>query len=81
MYYDQTKTLCHSMYVAFPDITIKIQCELRVFVNLSQGFPVAVSTTEEFKSKTLFEGTLIERNAEHVTISMKGALFTNHSLD
>ena len=39
-----------------------------------QGFPVIVTTSELFKKKTQFEGTLQERNEEHVVISAKGRI-------
>ena len=35
---------------------------------------MAISTTDEFKSKTLFEGSLIDRDDEFVRISIKGTL-------
>ena len=36
--------------------------------------PVTVTTNAEFKKKTKFEGTLIGRDAEFVTINLKGRL-------
>ena len=35
---------------------------------------IAVTTTEDFKKKTLFEGSLIERSDEHVVVSLKGRI-------
>lgn len=39
-----------------------------------KGFTVTVSTTEIYRKKTLFEGTLVERNADDVCISLKGRI-------
>ena len=39
-----------------------------------KGFDVTVTTNAEFKKKTKFEGTLIGRDAEFVTINLKGRL-------
>lgn len=35
-----------------------------------KGFPVTVSTTEPFKKKSSWEGTLVGRDEEHVTINL-----------
>ena len=37
-----------------------------------KGFPVTVSTSEPFKSKTEWEGTLVSRDAENIVINLKG---------
>jgi len=37
-----------------------------------RGFPVTVTVKEEFKKKRQFEGTLLERDDEHVLLSLKG---------
>ena len=39
-----------------------------------KGFDVTVTTNAEFKKKTMFEGTLVGRDAEFVTINLKGRL-------
>ena len=39
-----------------------------------KGFMVAVSTTEIYKKKTIFEGTLVQRTADDVCISLKGRI-------
>ena len=39
-----------------------------------KGFMVAISTTEIYKKKTLFEGTLVERSADSVCLSLKGRI-------
>lgn len=39
-----------------------------------KGFNVAVTTTELYKKKTLFEGTLVERTEHDVCISLKGRI-------
>lgn len=39
-----------------------------------KGFNVAVTTTETYKKKTVFEGTLVERTDENVCISLKGRI-------
>lgn len=39
-----------------------------------KGFTVTVSTTEIYRKKTMFEGTLVERNADDVCISLKGRI-------
>ena len=39
-----------------------------------KGFTVSVSTTEIYRKKTLFEGTLVERNTDDVCISLKGRI-------
>ena len=39
-----------------------------------KGFNVAVTTTEIYKKKTVFEGTLVERTDENVCISLKGRI-------
>ena len=39
-----------------------------------KGFTVTVSTTEIYRKKTLFEGTLVERNTDDVCISLKGRI-------
>ena len=39
-----------------------------------KGFDVTVTTNAEFKKKTKFEGTLVGRDAEFVTINLKGRL-------
>jgi len=39
-----------------------------------KGFPVTVTTTEPFKSKTRWEGTLVGRDEEVVTVNLKGRL-------
>ena len=39
-----------------------------------KGFTVAVTTTEIYKKKTLFEGTLVERSEDSVCISLKGRI-------
>jgi len=45
----------------------------RDFVSF-KGFVVTVSTTEEFKKRLQFEGSLIERSDEHVVVSLKGRI-------
>ena len=37
-----------------------------------KGFPVTVTTTEPYKNKSSWEGTLIGRDAESVSINLKG---------
>ena len=37
-----------------------------------KGFPVICTTSEPFKSKTTWEGTLIGRDDEHVSVNLKG---------
>ena len=37
-----------------------------------KGFPVTVTTTEPYKKRTEWEGTLVGRDEEHVTINLKG---------
>jgi ribosome maturation factor RimP len=39
-----------------------------------KGFPVSVETSVDVKGKTVFQGTLMERNDENVVISVKGRL-------
>jgi ribosome maturation factor RimP len=39
-----------------------------------RGFPVVVNVKEEYKKKKTFEGTLVERDAEDVSISLKGRI-------
>ncbi len=39
-----------------------------------KGFPVTVTLTEEFKKKLVFEGTLMDRDDEHVRINQKGQI-------
>ena len=39
-----------------------------------KGFPVTITTTEVYKKKTSFEGTLIDRTDEHVSVSLKGRI-------
>jgi ribosome maturation factor RimP len=39
-----------------------------------KGFPVTATTTEPFKDKTVWEGTLVGRDDEFVTINLKGRL-------
>jgi ribosome maturation factor RimP len=39
-----------------------------------KGFTVSVTTTEIYRKKTTFEGTLVERNDETVAISQKGRM-------
>ena len=43
-------------------------------VCVGKGFPVIVSTIEEYKKKTTHEGTLVKREDGHVNISIKGRL-------
>lgn len=43
----------------------------RDFVSF-RGFPVVATTTEPFKKKTQWEGTLIGRDAEFVSVNLKG---------
>ena len=40
--------------------------------NSFKGFPVTVTTSEPVKSKTKWEGTLVGRDEESVTINLKG---------
>ena len=42
--------------------------------NAFKGFPVEVTLTEPFKSKTTFQGTLVGRDDEAVSINLKGRL-------
>ena len=37
-------------------------------------FPITIETLEEYKKKTKFEGTLIERTDKHVSVSQKGRI-------
>ncbi len=37
-------------------------------------FPVTIETIEEYKKKTKFEGTLVERTEKHVSVSQKGRI-------
>ena len=39
-----------------------------------RGFPVVVNVKEEYKKKKTFEGTLVERDTEDVSISLKGRI-------
>jgi ribosome maturation factor RimP len=39
-----------------------------------KGFPVTVTTSEVFRKKTVFEGTLLDRDCEHVRVSTKGRI-------
>ena len=39
-----------------------------------RGFPVVVNVKEEYKKKKTFEGTLVERDKEDVSISLKGRI-------
>jgi ribosome maturation factor RimP len=39
-----------------------------------KGFPVIVYTTEVYKKKTQFEGTLVGRDEKHVSVSLKGRI-------
>jgi len=39
-----------------------------------KGFPVTVTTTELYKKMTCFEGTLMERTDEYVSVSLKGRI-------
>lgn len=39
-----------------------------------RGFPVLVAMKEEYKKKKQFEGTLVERDDEHVSLSLKGRI-------
>jgi ribosome maturation factor RimP len=50
-----------------------VLCSPRDFVSF-QGFPVIVTTSELFKKKTSFEGTLQVRDEESVVISVKGRI-------
>ena len=45
----------------------------RDFVSF-KGFPVVVHTTEVHKKKTEFEGSLLERSEEKVSLSLKGRI-------
>ena len=42
--------------------------------SLKTGFPVIVSTAEEYKKKMEHEGTLVKREDEFVSISIRGRL-------
>ena len=37
-----------------------------------KGFPVTATTSEPFKSKTSWEGTLVRRDAKYLTLNLKG---------
>ena len=62
----------YEIIVASPGIGEVLRSD-RDFVSF-KGFTVSVSTTEIFKKKTAFEGTLVERTEEYVSISQKGRL-------
>ena len=51
-------------HACFPNFTI----------HMCTGFPVIVSTTEGYKNKMTHEGTLVKREKEGVSISVKGRL-------
>jgi len=56
--------------VASPGVSniLKIDRDYESF----KGFPVIATTTTEFKKKTKFEGTLVERTEAAVVLSLKG---------
>lgn len=60
------------LLVASPGIgdTLRSDRDFETF----KGFPVMISTSEIFKKKTLFEGTLVRRDEDSVTLSMKGRI-------
>lgn len=62
----------YEICVASPGIGQFLRSE-RDFVSF-RGFPIAVKTKEEYKKKTLFEGSLVERDDEHVLLSLKGRI-------
>mmetsp|Transcript_26296 Transcript_26296/g.26548 ORF Transcript_26296/g.26548 Transcript_26296/m.26548 type:complete len:283 (+) Transcript_26296:238-1086(+) len=58
--------------VASPGVSDRLQTD-KDFI-FFRAFPVTVTTTEEYKKKTRFEGTLVERTEDKVIISLKGRL-------
>ena len=62
----------YEIIVASPGIGEVLRSD-RDFVSF-KGFTVSVTTTEIFKKKTAFEGTLVERTEDYVSISQKGRL-------
>jgi ribosome maturation factor RimP len=63
-------TKSYELVVASPGVRDKLHSD-RDYVSF-RGFPVTVITTEEYKKKIEFKGTLIERDEEFVRISTKG---------
>lgn len=62
----------YEICVASPGIGEFLRSE-RDFVTF-RGFPIAVKMKEEYKKKVIFEGTLVERDEEHVLLSLKGRI-------
>ncbi len=60
----------YELLVASPGVRDELHID-RDFMSF-RGFPVTVTTTEEYKKKTEFKGTLIERDEDFVRISAKG---------
>ena len=60
------------LLIASPGIgdTLKSDRDFETF----KGFPVTISTLEVYKKKTLFEGTLVRRTEDSITLSMKGRI-------
>lgn len=56
--------------VSSPGVSSTLQSEADF--TAFKGFPVTVELSEEWKKKTCFEGTLMGRDDEHVTINLKG---------
>ena len=62
----------YELIVASPGLDEELR-HPRDFVTF-QGFPVIVSLKQEFRKKSIFEGSLQERTDEHVVISIKGRI-------
>ena len=62
----------YEIIIASPGIGEVLRFD-RDFISF-KGFTVSVTTTEIFKKKTVFEGTLVERTDDYVSISQKGRL-------
>ena len=56
--------------VSTPGLSNQLQSD--VDFTVFKGFPVRVTTTEPFKKKSEWAGTLVGRDAEFVTINLKG---------
>jgi ribosome maturation factor RimP len=63
-------TTSYELLVASPGVRDELHSD-RDFISF-RGFPVTIITTEEYKKKVEFKGTLIERDEEFVRISTKG---------
>lgn len=69
---DQSIVNDYEIIIASPGLENELKSE-RDFISF-QGFPVIVTTTELYKKKLSFEGTLQEKTSDNITISVKGRI-------